>query len=122
MIAQAVPDWKKPDCRKTGAGCWLFPWDCTCYYWYFSSNVVPRGQAIRPLEAAYTVNLISPGEGPVGGPEAPRAADPVPLPSPAKPVSPKEVPPSAKPVPPKEVPPPKEVVKLPRTRGPPVPG
>ena len=96
MIVQAVPDWKKPDLQKNWGRMLTFSLGLHLLLLIFFFQLVPRGQAVRPLEAAYTVNLISPGEGPAGGPEAPRAADPVPvpLPSPAKPVSPKEIPPA----------------------------
>jgi len=94
MIVQAVPDWKKPDLQKNWGRMLAFSLGVHLLLLIFFFQWVPQGQALRPLEAAYTVNLISPGEGLAGGPEAPRAADPVPLPSPAKPVSPKEVPPT----------------------------
>jgi colicin import membrane protein len=94
MIVQAVPDWKKPDLQKNWGRMLAFSLGLHLLLLIFFFQLVPRGQAVRPLEAAYTVTLISPGEGPAGGPEAPRAADPAPLPSPAKPVSPKEIPPT----------------------------
>jgi TonB family protein len=94
MIVQAVPDWKKPDMQKNWGRMLSFSLGLHLLLLIFFFQLVPRGQAVRPLEAAYTVNLISMGEGPAGGPEAPRAADPVPLSSPTKPVSPKEVPPT----------------------------
>jgi len=104
MILQAIPDWKKPDLQKNWGRMLAFSLGLHLLLLVFFFQLVPRGQAVGPLEAAYTVNLISPGEGPAGGPEASRAADPVPLPSPPKPVSPKEVPP------------PKAVEKLPPSR------
>ena len=114
MIAQAIPDWKKPELNKNWGRMLAFSLGLHLLLLVFFFQLVPRGQTVSSLEAAYTVNLIAPGEGSLGGPEAPRAdADPVPLPSPAKRVSPKEVPPMAKPVSPKEVPPPREVTKLP---------
>ena len=94
MIAQAVPDWKKPDLQKNWGRMLAFSLGLHLLLLIFFFQLVPRGQAVRPLEAAYTVNLISPGEGPAGGPEAPRAADPAPLPPSPKPVSPKEIPPT----------------------------
>jgi len=94
MIVQAVPDWKKPDLQKNWGRMLAFSLGVHLLLLIFFFQLVPRGQTVRPLEAAYTVNLISPGEGPAGGPAASRAADPVPLPSPVKSVSPKEVPPT----------------------------
>jgi colicin import membrane protein len=94
MIAQGVTDWKKPEPVKNWGRMLAFSLGLHLLLLIFFFQLAPRGQALRPLEAAYTVNLISPGEGPAGGPEALRAADSVPLPSPAKPVSPKEIPPN----------------------------
>jgi colicin import membrane protein len=127
MIVQAVPDWKKPEVEKNWGRMLAFSLGLHLLLVVFFFQLVPRGRTISPLEAAYTVNLISPGEGPAGGPAAPPAADPIPHPTPAKPVSPKpkEIPPPrvADPVPlpspaklvspkPKEVPPTKAVEKL----------
>jgi len=113
MIAQAVPDWKQPDLQRNWGRMLAFSLGLHLLLLIFFFQLVPRGQTVSPLEKAYTVNLISPGEGPAGGPEAPRTADPVPLPSPAKSVSRKEVLSPAKPVPPKEIPLPRAVEKLP---------
>jgi colicin import membrane protein len=93
MIVQAVPDWNKPGLEKNWGRMLAFSLGLHLLLLGLFFQWIPRGQALRPLEAAYTVNLISPNEGPAGGSEAPRAATPVPLPSPAKPISPKEVPP-----------------------------
>lgn len=93
MIAQTVPDWRKPDQGKNWGRMLAFSLLLHLVIVIFFIQVVPPGKAPRPLEAAYLVNLISPSEGPAGGPEAPRAAIPGPPPSPVKPVSPKEVPP-----------------------------
>jgi colicin import membrane protein len=92
MIVQAASDWKKADFQKNWGRMLAFSLGAHLLLLIFFFQLVPRGQAIRPLEPAYTVNLISPDEGLAGGPEAPRAADSVPLPSPPKPISPKEVP------------------------------
>ena len=77
MILQAVPDWKKPDLQKNWGRMLAFSLGLHLLLLVFFFQLVPRGQAVGPLEAAYTVNLISPSEGPAGGPEASRAADPV---------------------------------------------
>jgi colicin import membrane protein len=104
MIAQTVPAWGKPDQEKNWGRMLAVSLLLHLLLLIFFIQVVPSGKALRPLEAAYTVNLIAPGEGPGGGPEAPRTAFPGPPSAPVKPVSTKDVPP------------PRAVEKLPPSR------
>jgi colicin import membrane protein len=89
MIAQTVPDWRKPVQGKNWGRMLAFSLLLHLLLLVFFIQVIPPGKGLRPLDAVTMVNLISPGEGPAGGSEAARA--PVPGP-PVQPVSPKHVP------------------------------